>query len=114
LPIPNKKADKILKGINLRYSSLTVEPALDANYEMIEVYSPELPIHTQNEFRVAEKIGARFNLKLEWMDFSRGEKGEEVKYEPVYVAICTNLKQLKEAPSKINRAFSLLKKELRR
>jgi hypothetical protein len=117
LPIPNKEALKILKRLNLRYAGLTIKPAIDADYEYIEVYSGKLPIYTKHEFKIAEKIGKGFNLELKWMDFGRGEKEieeGEVKYEPVYVARCATLNELKEAPKKISKALELLKEELKK
>jgi hypothetical protein len=105
MPIPKEIADKILKGIKLRYCSETVEPNISSDYEWIEIYSSKLPVHKESEVKVAKRIGKRFNLKLEWMGFDMGEgfgkEGLKVNYELVFVMKCTTIKELQEASKKL-------------
>jgi hypothetical protein len=118
MPIPLEIADKILKRINLRYASETIEPSISSDYDWIEVYSGQLPVRTKSEFEIAKEIGKRFNLKLKWMSFNKGEglgeEGLKVNYELVFVMKCTTLEELKEASKKIAKAYSLLQRKLRK
>jgi hypothetical protein len=115
MTIPQKRADAILKRIKLRYAGTTINPSINSDYELVDIYSNELPIRKKSEFEIAKEIGRKYNLELEWIDFSPGEglgKGVEPRYELVYRMSCRSLNDLKEAPKQITRAVCELKKEL--
>jgi hypothetical protein len=114
--IPQKRADAILKRIKLRYAGTTINPGINSDYELVDIYSNELPIRKKIEFEIAKEIGRKYNLQLEWMDFTPGEglgKGEKPHYELVYRLCCKSLEELKEAPKRITRAVSELKEKLK-
>lgn len=113
MPIPKGEADKILKKLKWRYGGPLVNPSVDSDYEHVDVFSTELPIFTKKEFGIAESIGKKHDLKLIFEDFSVGE-GLQPEYEPVYVMMCSSLKELKEALQKMDSALGELSEKVRK
>jgi hypothetical protein len=83
MTIPQKRADAILKRIKLRYAGTTINPSINSDYELVDIYSNELPIRKKSEFEIAKEIGRKYNLELEWIDFSPGEGlGKGIRFIP--------------------------------
>jgi hypothetical protein len=108
MPIPMEEASKIFKLCSLRHAGNLLGRNL---YSSIDLYSPELPISRKDEYERAEKIGKENGLKLAIQDFSQGE-GEEPKYEPIFISVCTSVEELKKAPAVIAEAVVKLDKEI--
>jgi len=117
MPIPYEIGLEIIKKTKFRYGAETVEISVKSDWKWIEFYSEDLGIRSTGLINIAKKIGKGLDLETRWMDFTPGEglgpRGQP-KFELVFVAHCTTVEELEQAPGKIAKACRRLRQKVKR
>jgi len=112
MPILNCEADEILKKTRIRYGLCPSNPIrIDSGYDHIDIFSERLPITTNKEYDIAERVAKEHNLDLLYQDFGLGE-GLQHNFEYIFSITCTSSDELKNASMKMASIISKLKEEI--
>lgn len=110
MTIGKSEGDRIIKNTSLPYGSSQSNP--DDEYEHISLFSKEaLPIATNQEYEIAERIAKKYGLDISNQDFGEGE-GMHPNYKTVFVAVSHNIDEAKTAEERITKAEKELDEEL--